>query len=174
MDVPDWCYFHMFDDCTSLIQAPELPATTLAYECYSSMFRGTSLTQAPVLPVTTLADSCYSFMFYGCESLTQAPALPATTLAEYCYWSMFQGCAALTQAPELPATTLVDSCYGSMFYDCTNLNNINVNFSAWNSLFATTSWVTNVSSTGTFTCPADLPEEFGNGRIPEGWTVVRK
>jgi hypothetical protein len=29
MDVPDNCYFYMFNGCTSLTQAPVLPATTL-------------------------------------------------------------------------------------------------------------------------------------------------
>ena len=57
----------MFWNCTSLTQAPELPATTLANSCYYYMFIGcTSLTQAPELPATTLADSCYSNMFYNC------------------------------------------------------------------------------------------------------------
>ena len=71
--------------------------TTLANNCYSSMFNGcTSLTQAPALPATTLANYCYNSMFNGCTSLTQAPALPATTLASSCYQSMFQGCTAIT------------------------------------------------------------------------------
>jgi hypothetical protein len=61
-----------------------------------------------------------------------------------------------------------------MFDGCTNLNSINVNFSAWDTADETTNWVKNVSSSGTFTCPADLPEEFGISRIPTGWTVVRK
>ena len=57
------------------------------------MFDGcTSLTQAPDLPATTLAKSCYYYMFKGCTSLTQAPDLPATTLAEWCYNEMFKGC----------------------------------------------------------------------------------
>lgn len=52
------------------------------YHCYYSMFINcTSLTQAPILPATTLADNCYSFMFSGCTSLAQAPVLPATSLA---------------------------------------------------------------------------------------------
>jgi hypothetical protein len=34
MDVPDYCYSNMFYSCTSLTQAPELPATTLADNCY--------------------------------------------------------------------------------------------------------------------------------------------
>ena len=117
-----YCYNAMFEDCTSLTQAPELPATMLASSCYDSMFQGcTSLTQAPALPAITLADYCYVNMFQGCTSLTQAPALPATTLASHCYSTMFFSCTALTQAPVLPATTLANSCYYYMFYGCTAL-----------------------------------------------------
>ena len=116
------CYEPMFDGCTSLTQAPALPATTLAEGCYASMFSGcTSLTQAPALPAATLADYCYYGMFNGCTSLTQAPALPATTLASSCYMQMFSGCTSLTQAPDLPATTLADYCYAFMFNGCTSL-----------------------------------------------------
>ena len=116
------CYQYMFVDCTSLTQAPELPATTLADYCYYAMFQGcTSLTQTPALPATTLATYCYRSMFQGCTSLTQTPALPSTTLAKYCYNRMFNGCTSLTQVPSLSATTLVDHCYYQMFYGCTGL-----------------------------------------------------
>ena len=118
----DQCYYSMFDDCTSLIQAPALPATTLAASCYNRMFYGcTSLTQAPALPATTLEMNCYRSMFYGCTGLIQAPALPATRLVEYCYQFMFGNCTSLTQAPDLPATTLKVNCYSSMFSGCTGL-----------------------------------------------------
>ena len=121
------CYSGMFRDCTSLTQAPALPATTLADSCYNSMFENcTSLTQAPALPATTLASLCYYFMFYGCTSLTQAPALPATTLADSCYAGMFKDCTSLTQAPALPATTLAYFCYDYMFYGCISLTQVPV------------------------------------------------
>ena len=89
-EIPNgYCFCRSFRNCTSLTQAPELPATTLAYGCYASMFDGcTSLTEAPELPATTLAISCYEYMFYGCTSLTKAPELPATTLVVTCYLSM--------------------------------------------------------------------------------------
>ena len=68
----------------------DLGDISLADDCYNSMFKGcTSLTQAPSLPATTLASNCYYSMFSGCTSLTQAPALPATTLANGCYSNMF-------------------------------------------------------------------------------------
>ena len=116
------CYGSMFSGRTSLISVPELPATTLAGSCYSGMFVGcTSLVAAPELPATTLATYCYSNMFNGCTSLTSAPELPATKMDEYCYWAMFYGCTNLTTAPELPATTLTEDCYSLMFQGCTSL-----------------------------------------------------
>lgn len=43
---------------------------TMADYCYFAMFIGcTSLTQAPALPATTMANNCYSYMFYSCTSL---------------------------------------------------------------------------------------------------------
>ena len=63
----------MFENCTYLTQAPALPATTLATDCYGEMFRDcTNLTKAPDLPATTLASGCYFSMFRDCTSLTQA------------------------------------------------------------------------------------------------------
>ena len=116
------CYDSMFNSCASLTTAPALPATTLANYCYQYMFRScTSLTTAPELHSTTLASNCYRYMFQSCTSLTTAPALPATTLANYCYMGMFYNCTSLTTAPALPATTLSSSCYGSMFERCTSL-----------------------------------------------------
>ena len=82
------------------------------------------LTSAPELPATTLADNCYVGMFYGCISLEKAPELKATKLANYCYSAMFYGCTSLTTAPELKATELAASCYFRMFYDCTKLSTV--------------------------------------------------
>ena len=118
----NYCYNEMFYGCTSLTTAPDLPATKLANYCYNAMFQScTSLTTSPELPATTLADYCYNAMFYGCTALTSAPELPSTTLAQYCYQSMFNGCTSLTSTQELQATTLASYCYSSMFQGCTSL-----------------------------------------------------
>ena len=53
------CYHSMFSNCTSLIEAPELPATTLASSCYN----------------------CYSNMFNGCSNLNYIKML-ATNISE--------------------------------------------------------------------------------------------
>ena len=169
----EWCYSNMFSECTNLKEASELPATTLAEYCYEGMFSGcTNLTQAPELPATTLAEWCYSYMFNGCTNLTQAPKLPAITLNYRCYYEMFDGCTNLTQAPELPATTLAEQCYSLMFYGCTSLSQIHVSFDNWSDAnYPTSNWVEDVAPTGTFICPKALPLEYGENRIPEGWTV---
>ena len=117
---------YMFGNCKYLFKVPELPATTLAENCYSNMFYGcTRLTTLPsnLLPATTLARNCYSNMFENCTGLTTIPdnLLPATTLADNCYSRMFNGCTSLTTIPNLPATTLARNCYSNMFYGCTGL-----------------------------------------------------
>ena len=109
-----YCYSYMFRDCTNLITAPDLPATTLTNYCYQYMFRNcTSLIAAPELPATTLTGYCYYYMFYGCTSLTQAPELPATTLVTSCYRAMFQNCTSLkisaTQSSEYPTAWRIPS-----------------------------------------------------------------
>ena len=122
--VPDYAFYSLFDGCTSLVNAPELPAMALADSCYRGMFAGcTSLVNAPELPATTLAENCYNIMFAGCTSLVNAPELPAMALADSCYFWMFGGCTSLVKAPELPATKLTVSCYNSMFDKCTSLVN---------------------------------------------------
>ena len=88
------------------------------------MFVGcTSLTQAPALPATALANYCYNNMFNGCKSLTQAPALPATTLANGCYSNMFSGCTKVTEL-HYPASIQNDSTFtgmtGSPWFGATN------------------------------------------------------
>ena len=119
------CYSFMFEGCTSLKTAPKLPATTLADDCYFRMFLGcTALETAPTLSAKNLKTYCYSYMFAGCTSLKTAPELRATQLFEGCYQGMFQGCKSLESAPELPATTLAIQCYAYMFQNCEKLSSV--------------------------------------------------
>ena len=39
-ETPDYCFYRLFYNCTSLTKSPELTATTLGYNCYANMFRG--------------------------------------------------------------------------------------------------------------------------------------
>ena len=149
----EFCY--LFKECSVLTSAPELPATTLADECYVGMFYGcTSLTSAPELKATTLAYNCYSSMFKGCTSLTSAPELTATELAFSCYSSMFYGCTSLEKAPELKATTLAAFCYERMFQDCTKLSTVTMlapsdKITSWNN--CVDSWLYNAGTDASVT-----------------------
>lgn len=172
VELTEGCYMCMFQSCTSLTAAPELPVTKLAYQCYRYMFSGcTSLTAAPELPATKLTDYCYDSMFRNCTSLTTVPELPATELAEQCYTSMFEDCTSLTTAPKLSATKLYNSCYYRMFYGCRSLNSIIVHATSWNTS-NTSYWVYGVSPTGTFTCPSSLSIPTSTNGIPSGWIRV--
>ena len=169
----EYCYEDMFNECTNLVNAPQLPATTLAASCYDDMFSGCkNLVNAPQLPATTLATNCYAHMFSGCENLVNAPQLPATTLAFGCYQSMFSYCTSLVNAPQLPATTLLQACYIYMFLGCTNLNNITMLGTERIGTISLGDWVSNVSSTGTFTKKQGVDIQSGTSGIPKGWTVV--
>ena len=138
-------FIRLFQNCTSLVTAPELPAMTLNENCYLHMFR-------------------------DCTSLVTAPELPAMTLFVSCYSSMFQGCTSLVTAPELPARYLAHQCYSSMFANCTSLNNVTMlatDISATNCL---KDWLLRVSATGDLYCPNELTIPTGTSGIPSGWT----
>lgn len=65
-------YTLMFAKCTNLLYAPKalsIERFGSGYEC-AAMFQGcTSLLTAPELPATTLSQYCYRYMFQGCTSL---------------------------------------------------------------------------------------------------------
>ena len=121
VETKDARFYNLFDDCTALTSAPELPAETLADYCYDSMFYGcSSLQTAPKLPAKMLASYCYSHMFKGCSSLKVAPALPATELAYNCYSAMFNEC---TKLSSITILALSDQISGISFYDSNWISN---------------------------------------------------
>ena len=173
--------FEASGNVNSLLEEDPNIARTMSLEnrqfCYVYLFSGAALTTAPELPATTLAYGCYAGMFQGCTSLTQAPVLPATTLADFCYYYMFENCTSLTEAPELPAYQLVDSCYSYMFQGCTSLNYVTAGFDNWVPTNATSDWLNNVASTGTFVCPSTLigntPEDQrSTSTVPSSWNMT--
>lgn len=122
-ELTPYCFNDLFDSCDSLIQAPTLPATTLAEGCYCYMFWNcSSLEKTPDLPATTLVEHCYDGMFQICTSLISVCDLPATKLAPWCYSSMFNGCTSLEEIPKLPVAELAEGCYCYMFDTCTSLD----------------------------------------------------
>lgn len=179
---------YMFSGCTSLTTAYVPKITNLlayteetnwtgAYAYYGMFQKCTSLKTLPTLYATTLGFACYCLMFDGCTGLTDIPAdyLPSNLNKVYqarCYDCMFRGCTNITRAPDLLATVLPEKAYYCMFSGCTKLNYIKmmaIDISEANCLG---SWVSNVSSTGTFVKNAAATWDVtGNDGVPTGWTV---
>ena len=95
-------------NCNSMLSSDFKNLTSLSGYDYAFMmlfYKCTSLVQAPTLPATTLSIFCYASMFEGCESLVQAPELPATTLEGFCYKSMLFSCSKINEVRIAAATT---------------------------------------------------------------------
>ena len=76
VDVPDYCFYGLFQNSVSIFGAPSLPGIELGKECYAYMFDGCkALNSAPHLLATSEqltesgADGCYNGMFRNCENL---------------------------------------------------------------------------------------------------------
>jgi hypothetical protein len=97
----------MFKDCTSLETAPNING--VGTSSAQHMFDGcTSLVNAPALP-DTVTTWCYGYMFAGCTSLVKAPILNAKTLSNACYQGMFSGCSSLNYIKCLAESAETDS-----------------------------------------------------------------
>jgi hypothetical protein len=128
----------MFYNCSSLVNAPALPATTLASNCYNQMFYGcTSLVNAPALPATTLSEKCYKGMLSDTNVLPDCSNIDFTSesvVASGGLRGLFSGTNVTdedlynilpinpsTNKYWLPVTTLADWCYADMFFGCNSL-----------------------------------------------------
>ena len=83
----DYAFYKLFYNSTTVCGVANgfLSATILGYKCYGSMFQGcTSLTAAPELPATTLATYCYSNMFQYCRRLKYIKMLATDISATNC------------------------------------------------------------------------------------------
>ena len=163
----------LFYQQTALRSAENLrfEAMSNSESCYQAMFNGCSnLLSAPELPATKLGYSPYRSMFGGCTSLIKAPSiLPAITIGAWAYGYMFNGCTSLVNAPELPAETLVNSCYNGMFRGCTSLKTIRCHAKK-SAADATTSWLDGVKTAGTFYGHSEYGWSSGKNGIPTTWT----
>ncbi len=196
-EVLDYVFAYSMFANSGLIEMPTLPATGT----FDSMFQGCTGLIAAILNFQTIKEgetSC-SAMFKGCTSISEVPDIDVEEIGDFTCIEMFSGCSkirtisiktkegvgssALTGAFEnctslqrvLLDTPTIDrsECISSLFEGCTSLQTIEVTFTAWNDN-ASFNWVKGVAASGTFTKPESLTEEFGDSRIPTGWTVVNK
>ena len=115
-------------------------------------------------------------MFRDCTYLNTIPNLPATTLAYGCYGYMFSDCTGLVETPDgwyLPAqATASSSCY-AMFGGCSKLQKIAVAYSGTITASHWSSFLYNVSKTGTFYYSKNQTKENIQSIVPSGWTLVQ-
>ena len=81
-------YYFFFSNNTNIVNAEHLILPSNANpHMYEGMFYGcTSLVTAPELPATTLSESCYSMMFYNCSLLNSIKMLATSGLSGYNEW----------------------------------------------------------------------------------------
>jgi hypothetical protein len=123
---------------------------------------------------------CFSHAFRNQNSLTAAPYVACDTAGEWTLDYAFNGCRNLKRIRVdiknhhlNPDNNKFDSV-GGMLGGCSSLNLIEVDFTSWEGFDTSNGWVSGVAPKGVFIKPAALPEEFGDNRIPTGWTVVNK
>ena len=112
-------FINLFYGCSTLVEPPDLPATTASNACYFNMFRGcTSLTRIAKMPSAISAGSYEigRMMYAGCESLMEVDMSGTTITTTNSYGmgsSLFRNCTSLRKIKPVLATvgTLVfDNC----------------------------------------------------------------
>lgn len=108
----NYTFAHLFYNCATIVDASglNLSRTPRAYTCYYMFYGCKALMNAPELPATTIASSCYRRMFQGCTALTKAPVLPALTLQSNCYEYMFASCSKLAEITMLATNISASNC----------------------------------------------------------------
>ena len=168
---------YMFRNCNSLKDASQLSIEINYGKDYcNSMFDGCSeLESMPVLLSGEYGNSLnkYQNMFRNCTKLKNVNPLPEVKPYVRMYQNMFRNCTSMTDAPEIMLSSANSVfCMSNMFNGCTSLSSITVHFKTWPAGAHLNNWLSGVAPTGIFRCPAELPDQRGNGRIPEGWTKV--
>ena len=123
--LPSKCYMQMFRNCKSLTRAPVFRAEVVNYRSCYNMFRdciGLTSAEGIELPAMTLAIDCYRELFRGCTSLTSAaPKLPAPTLVKECYRQMFSS-TQITSLVCLATDISAENCTNEWMSGVTNNN----------------------------------------------------
>lgn len=160
-------------DIRTLVNKEEYASADTKEVRYYGLFQYcTALTSAPELPATALANDCYGFMFIGCDKLKKAPQLPAEQLAARCYSYMFAHCTSLEEAPTLSAKSLVDHCYEYMFWVCSNLKAVTMLATDISADHCLTGWLEDTTKGGTVTIASGMGSEtkLTDEIIRYGWT----
>ena len=129
LSVDEYEFCHMFRQCSSLVAAPDLPATSLKQSSYRSMFIScSSLLFGPSeLPATTIEEDVYRYMFGHCYQLQIAPLICSNYAVSRSYYSMFNNCHSLSSikfANNQIIASGLDQQFSYMFENCSSLVSI--------------------------------------------------
>lgn len=130
-------FYKLFDGCTKLLFAPEIPTTEVPVRAYSSMFNNcTSLRMNTKLYASNLKADCYLNMYNGCCSI-ESQRLDATSyeqiqeifpsnsvMSTRSCSAMFSGCTSLKVHPYMRVSSVAEGCFKSMFSGCTELTGL--------------------------------------------------
>lgn len=181
-NVPDYCFYHLFDRFKNLIAPPDLPAAEVGVCSYAYLFYNCVNLTLPnnfKLPATKIDEYCYTGMFEGCESivLPQNFILPATTLADHCYSDMFYGCLSIKHINKniLPAIITAPSCYYSMFKESglrapCNLPAIILADDCYKSMFKETYLKVSATKTAEYTVEWRIPSTGTATVLSDNWS----
>ena len=164
---------------TNVVSAKSLIMPSKNVYCAYMFSNCSSLTEAPELPALDLRGHDYEYMFSRCTSLVTPPSiLPAKKLYNSsCYNSMFVQCSKLEVSPIIAAESLLDEktdYMGFMFMACYKLKRIVCYLSLRDETKAKDcmqAFSNAVSSTGVFVKKRGARLERGTNGIPTGWTV---
>ena len=96
-NAPSYCYASMFKGCTSLLKVPaSIKAESLEQSACMSMFENcSSIVSAPEIDAVTYGSNSLASMFKACVKLERAPVLKAASLLNGCCNGIFWDCSSL-------------------------------------------------------------------------------
>lgn len=106
-------FYKLFQNCTTLVNAKDIiiPTNITGGQFCMRMFEGcSSLISIPQLPNTSVAEDCYSTMFSGCSSLTMVQLPEGMVSIDS---SMFQNCTNLNVSIPSTVTTIGGNAFYS-------------------------------------------------------------
>ncbi len=164
----------LFENCTSLVEPPEIEIYDLLIPL-NNLFSGcTSLVKTPNLKCSVFKMLSYMEMFKGCTSLTDTCTLLTknnyiTTDLNFVYRNMFEGCTSLTKSPIIHLTYKSPLETYRMFWNCSSLSEVTCLSDIPYTLAAPTYWLYNVAPTGILYHKPGV--EWTSSHLPNGWTV---
>ena len=174
--IPEYGLYGVFNGMSNLKSCPDF-SKVKGVEDYglTGCFQDcTGIIQGPDLSSAILGAGDYAFMraFKGCTSLERGIQLPIITTSRVNMCTeMYMDCTAMRAAgvKEIMDDTASD-CFERMFYGCSSLDEVSIGLQSYTAANHT-DWLYGVAATGTLWAPSGLSIPVGNNGVPSGWSV---